>query len=114
MCGNDGQAVVTVVRNAPLDAAASVDYATQDGTATAGTDYQATSGTLNFAPGQSSATFTVPLDYLRRLQRNAHGQPHALQPQRRHRGYPHRDAQPHRLDPVNTDPDNDTHANHAD
>ena len=33
-----------------------VDYATSDGTATAGTDYTATSGTLTFAPGENSAT----------------------------------------------------------
>jgi len=58
---SDGQAVITVVRNAPLAAAASVDYSVQDATAMAGTDYQATSGTVNFAAGQSSATFSIPL-----------------------------------------------------
>ena len=36
-----------------------VEYATQDGTATAGSDYAATSGTLRFAPGQTSRTVTV-------------------------------------------------------
>ena len=38
-----------------------VDYATSDGTATAGTDYTATSGTLTFAPGENSATIEVPV-----------------------------------------------------
>jgi hypothetical protein len=38
-----------------------VDYATQDGTAKAGTDYTAESGTLTFAPGQTSETISVPV-----------------------------------------------------
>jgi hypothetical protein len=38
-----------------------VDYATVDGTALAGSDYQATNGTLTFAPGQATATITVPI-----------------------------------------------------
>jgi uncharacterized protein len=37
----------------------SVDYATADGTAVAGQDYQATSGTLNFAAGENSKTISV-------------------------------------------------------
>ena len=36
-----------------------VDYATSDGTATAGTDYTATSGTLTFEAGESSKTIEV-------------------------------------------------------
>jgi Tol biopolymer transport system component len=58
----DLNAVITVVRNAPFDGAASVNYSVQDGTAHAGNDYQAASGTLSFAPGQSSATFSIPLN----------------------------------------------------
>jgi hypothetical protein len=38
-----------------------VDYTTQDGTARAGVDYVATSGTLLFAPDQTTATISVPI-----------------------------------------------------
>ena len=37
----------------------SVDYATADGTATAGSDYTAASGTLTFAPGETGKTVSV-------------------------------------------------------
>ena len=39
----------------------SVDYATADETATAGTDYTATSGTLTFTAGETAKTVKVPL-----------------------------------------------------
>lgn len=39
----------------------SVNYATANDTAIAGSDYIAKSGTLNFSPGQTSKTFTVPI-----------------------------------------------------
>jgi len=38
-----------------------VDYATSDGTATAGEDYRSTSGTLTFATGETSKTVEVPV-----------------------------------------------------
>ena len=38
-----------------------VDYATSDGTALAGNNYTATSGTLTFGEGVTSQTITVPL-----------------------------------------------------
>ena len=37
-----------------------VGYTTVDGTAQAGSDYQATSGTLTFNPGETSKDVTVP------------------------------------------------------
>jgi subtilisin family serine protease len=41
--------------------AVTVDYATADGSAVAGTDYTATSGTLTIPAGQTSATIDVPV-----------------------------------------------------
>ena len=41
--------------------AVKVDYATADGTATAGEDYEAASGTLTFAPGETTKTINVAL-----------------------------------------------------
>jgi len=38
-----------------------VNYATSDGTAMAGADYGATSGTLTFGPRATSKTFTIPI-----------------------------------------------------
>jgi hypothetical protein len=48
---NAGTARITLRRNAGFAGAVSIDYATSDGTATAGTDYTAASGTLNWAVG---------------------------------------------------------------
>ncbi len=64
---NGTQATVTVTRAGAHDTAASIDYATTDGTATggascgAGVDYQTATGTLNFAAGEVSKTFSVPV-----------------------------------------------------
>jgi hypothetical protein len=52
-------AIVTVTRTGGIVDTVSVDYATADGTATAGNDYMATSGTLNFAAGVTSQSFNV-------------------------------------------------------
>ena len=54
-----GSATITVKLNAPSNQVVTVDYATSNGTATAGSDYAAASGTLTFDPGQTSKTFTV-------------------------------------------------------
>jgi hypothetical protein len=56
-----GTATLTVQREAPTAGRARVDYSTFDGTATAGSDYTSTSGSLMFAPNQTSASFTVPI-----------------------------------------------------
>ena len=50
---------VTLSRAA--SAAVTVDYATSDGTATAGSDYTETSGTLTFAVGEREKTVAVPV-----------------------------------------------------
>jgi hypothetical protein len=57
----DRFATITVVRIGSTTNAVAVDYATSAGTATAGTDYFDTSGTLNFAPGDASKTFSITL-----------------------------------------------------
>jgi hypothetical protein len=56
-----GSATITVTRSGGTAAGATVDYATSDGTATAGADYTTAAGTLTFARGQTRLTFTVPI-----------------------------------------------------
>jgi uncharacterized repeat protein (TIGR01451 family) len=56
-----GTKTVTVTLSAPSSETASVQYATADGTAKAGEDYAARSGTLTFAPNDTSETFDVPI-----------------------------------------------------
>lgn len=52
-------AVFTVTLSGAAAAPVSVDYATANGTATAGQDYMATSGTLTFQPGDTSRLLPV-------------------------------------------------------
>jgi hypothetical protein len=62
---NGGSATITVLRNGNakrVNQTASVDFATSNGTAVAGTDYSETHGTLNFASGETSKTFTVSVN----------------------------------------------------
>ena len=55
-------ATINVTRIGSATGAVSVNYATSNGTATAGSDYTATSGTLNWTDGEAaSKTFTVSI-----------------------------------------------------
>ena len=56
-----GNATFTVSLSAASAKDITVDYATSNGTATAGSDYTAASGTLTFSAGDTSKTFTVPV-----------------------------------------------------
>lgn len=61
--GNDGTAYLsfTVTLSKAAASAVSVTYASANGTATAGQDYQAVSGTLTFAAGETSKIIRVPV-----------------------------------------------------
>jgi hypothetical protein len=61
--GNAGtrNAVVLVSLSAPGNQTVTVNYSTGGGTASAGSDYQAVSGKLTFAPGQTSKSILVPV-----------------------------------------------------
>ena len=69
--GSEGEAVAvfTVSLSAPSGWAVTADFATADGTALAGGDYDATVGTLTFAPGLISQEVTV------RVNRDAEAEP---------------------------------------
>ncbi|HID22003.1 MAG TPA: hypothetical protein EYP14_06335, partial [Planctomycetaceae bacterium] len=54
-------ALLTVTLSEAVSFDVSVDYATADGTATAGTDYTLTAGTVSFPAGQTTATISVPV-----------------------------------------------------
>jgi hypothetical protein len=62
--GNAGAVAATfaVTLSAASTQTVTVAYATANGTATAGSDYQAKSGTVTFASGETSKTITVPVN----------------------------------------------------
>lgn len=56
-----GLATITVLRQGGTAGNLTVDYATMDGTATAGQDYTLTSGALIFNSGETSKSFQIPI-----------------------------------------------------
>jgi hypothetical protein len=62
--GNSGttNATFNVTLSAASGFTVTVNYATADGSATADSDYQLTSGTLTFNPGQTTQTILVPVN----------------------------------------------------
>ena len=56
-----GSMTFTVTLDQPTTATVSVTYATVGGSATPGEDFTPTSGSLNFAPGTTTQTITVPI-----------------------------------------------------
>jgi hypothetical protein len=59
--GGTNSAPYTVTLSEPLPFTTTVQYATENGTATAGSDYSSTSATLTFAPGVTSMPISVPI-----------------------------------------------------
>ena len=59
--GAGAKAVFSVRLSQPTGKGATVGFATADGTAAAGSDYTATSGTVSFDPGQTLKTVEVPI-----------------------------------------------------
>jgi probable HAF family extracellular repeat protein len=70
--GNSGTTlfVFTVTLSAAYDVPVTVNFATANGTAKAGEDYVASSGTLTFAPGETSKTITVVVKGDKRAEAN--------------------------------------------
>ena len=58
---NAGTVAFTVTFSKAFSSAVTVQYATSDGTAVAGSDYTAASGTLTIAAGQTTGTITVAI-----------------------------------------------------
>ena len=60
--GTTARASFTVTLSPARRQAVSVSYATSDGTAEAGSDYESASGTVTFSPGETSKTVTVTIN----------------------------------------------------
>jgi hypothetical protein len=58
---NAGNATITVLRSGVVSVPVTVNFATANGTATAGSDYTTASGTLSFAANELQKTFNVPI-----------------------------------------------------
>jgi hypothetical protein len=61
--GNSGTVnlIFTIALSSASDIPVTVNYATSDGSAVAGADYQSRSGSVTFMPGESSKTVAVPV-----------------------------------------------------
>jgi large repetitive protein len=59
--GSTNAAIVVSLNKSRGNQSVTVNYATQDGAGTAGSDYTAVSGKLTFGPGQTSKTILVPI-----------------------------------------------------
>jgi hypothetical protein len=59
--GFGGSLSIKVTRTGDVSGSSSVNFATSDGTATAGSDYTATSGAINFGPGELSKLISIPI-----------------------------------------------------
>lgn len=57
----DGTVTITVIRTNGSDGTITIDYSTSNGSAMAGADYNAASGTLTFANGETTKTFNITL-----------------------------------------------------
>ena len=57
----DPAASVLVTLSRPMSSTVTVDFATADGSATAGADYTAVSGSLSFAPGETVKAIQIPV-----------------------------------------------------
>jgi hypothetical protein len=58
---NAGSATITVDMSSASGSSQTIQYRTSNGTASAGSDYTSTSGTLTFSAGDDSETFTVSI-----------------------------------------------------
>src|SRR6185503_18176158 len=58
---NAGSIIVSVTRSGNTTKATTINYATINGSATQPSDYTSTSGSLQFAPGETVRTFVVPI-----------------------------------------------------
>jgi hypothetical protein len=58
--GAASQAVFAVTLSAASNVRVTINFATADGSAIAGTDYAATASTLMFAPGETTKSILVP------------------------------------------------------
>jgi len=61
--GNNGQrnAEIMVILGQPVSKSVSVNYATRDGSATSGSDYVATNGTVTFSVGERMKKIAIPI-----------------------------------------------------